>query len=344
MDFRTPSQAPPTRLIELPLLARQARVAHVWVKAECDRQLGNFKALGGIAAALKALARAGGGARRTLVCASDGNHGLAVAAAARMAGSGARIFLPAGASALRVARIAAQGAQVEIVHGTYDDAVNEAAAAASRGEGLLVPDTSDNPNDAAVHDVMDGYAQLSREVLQQMRGLPLPTHVFAQAGVGGLAASLASGLAAHLRAPGRMVVVEPAQAACVAAGLRAGRPVRLAGDLATCAEMLSCGTASAAALAILLRAGAGSVTVDEAALHGAPAALADGGGPATTPSGAAGLAGLLHAAGSEALRAAHGLDGHSSVLLVVTEGVQADLAARGRQAPANAAPSVMNHE
>lgn len=323
MDTTTSNPVTPTRLIELPLLAREAGVASVWIKAECDRPLGNFKSLGGTAAAVKALARAGSEvSRTTLICASDGNHGLAVAAAATAAGARARIFLPAGATQVRVARIAAQGARVETVHGTYDDAVNEAAAAAARGEGILVPDTSDDPDDRVVRDVMDGYAQLAREVLQQMQGHARSTHVFAQAGVGGLAAALAEGLVAHLRDPARLVVVEPERAACVAAGLRAGHPVTVAGGLETCAEMLSCGTASAAALAVLLRCCASSVTVDEAALLSAPVTLANCGGPPTTPSGAAGVAGLLHVARRDALRATHRLGSDSSVLLVVSEGSQ----------------------
>ncbi len=312
----------PTRLIALPLLARAAGVASVWAKAECDRPLGNFKSLGGASAASNALARLGGAASRaTLICASDGNHGLAVAAAAKAAGARARVFLPAGATPVRVARIAAQGARVETVQGTYDDAVNQAAAAAARGEGILVPDTSDDPQDRGVRDVMDGYAQMTRELLQQMEGRALPTHIFAQAGVGGLAAALAEGLMAHLRDPALLVVVEPDRAACVAAGLRAGHPVAVAGDLETCAEMLSCGTASAAALEILLRCRAGSVGVDEAALLCAPATLVDCGGPPTTPSGAAGVAGLLHVASRDALRAMHRLDAESSVLLVISEGI-----------------------
>jgi len=323
----------PTPLLELPRLATLAGVGRVWAKAECERPLGSFKFLGGTLAGLRALARArgldsiatllsdkaGGPPLPTLLCASDGNHGLAVAAAAARAGGTARIYLPAGVSAERVKRITDQGAQVATVHGTYDDAVDEAAAAAARGEGILVPDTSADPADRAVQDVMAGYSQLTTEVALQMPAGAMPTHVFVQAGVGGLAAAMAVGLKARLREPGQWVVVEPAAAACVAAGLRAGRPVQFPGNLATCAEMLSCGTASAAALEILLAHDAKSVVVDEDALLSAPATLVECGGPATTPSGAAGLAGLLHVTGRDGLRTAYRLDRNSSVLLVVTE-------------------------
>jgi diaminopropionate ammonia-lyase len=315
-----PSSGAPTPLIELPRLAALAGVSQVWIKAECDRPLGSFKFLGGTLAGLRALERAGAGSSATLICASDGNHGLAVAAAAARAGARARIYLPDAVSAQRVERIIAQGAQIQTVAGSYDDAVNEAAAAAARGEGILVPDTSADPMDPVVRDVMAGYSQLVAELVQQMPAAAMPTHVFAQAGVGGLAAALAVGLKPQLREPGQLLVVEPATAACVAAGLQAGHPVQFPGTLVTCAEMLSCGVASAAALEILLARGANPMLVDEAALLSAPATLLDCGGPATTPSGAAGLAGLLHVAARDELRSAHALGRDSSVLLIVTEG------------------------
>jgi diaminopropionate ammonia-lyase len=84
--------------------------------------------------------------------------------------------------------------------------------------------------------------------------------------------------------------------------------------------MLSCGVASAPAVKVLLRHSATAITVGETALADAATTLAACGGPATTPSGAAGLAGLLAAPpGSQPAREL-GLDGRSRVLLVATEG------------------------
>src|SRR5262249_27851249 len=90
----------PTPLVDLPRLATRCGVARVVLKDEGLRPIGSFKALGGMYAGLRALARATGlpdfeslvAARRprgslpALMCASDGNHGLAVAAAAELAG------------------------------------------------------------------------------------------------------------------------------------------------------------------------------------------------------------------------------------------------------------------
>lgn len=137
--------------------------------------------------------------------------------------------------------------------------------------------------------------------------------------MGGLAAAMADGLSAVMSPPARVIVVEPKDAACVTAALEAGRPVAVGGTLETAAEMLSCGEASAPALRLLRRFGAEALAVSETTLVAAPACLAAHGGPATTPSGAAGLAGLCRAIRDDSMRVRLGLRPTSRVLLVVTE-------------------------
>ena len=207
------------------------------------------------------------------------------------------------------------------MHGTFAGAVDAAAAAAQRGDGLLIADTSDDPDDAVVRDVMAGYDLLARELREQLHehGDGRIDHAFVQAGVGGLAAAIAQGLHERMSGAGSLVVVEPAAAACVARALSEGRPIRIPGELHTSAEMLSCGLASAPALTVLQRYGARSILVDEAQLQAAALALREAGGPDTTPSGAAGLAGLLAAAEDPAARAASRLRADSRVLLIATE-------------------------
>jgi diaminopropionate ammonia-lyase len=316
-----PALPAPTRLLELPDLAAAAGVASVLIKVEADRPLGNFKMLGGVFAGLRALDMAGPDLP-DLICASDGNHGLAVATAARIAGTGARIYLPRGASAHRAARIEAAGGTVISIDGSYDDAVLSAAAAAAQGLGLLIPDTSENLHDPRVRDVMAGYALMSEEILAQLneRQLGPLSHLFIQAGVGGLAASLAEGLCTRSPQAAQLLVVEPESADCVARALAAGHPVQVPGDLHSVAEMLSCGLASAPALAVLLQQQAQSVVVSEAQLLQAVGVLREIAGLHSTPSGAAGLAGLLRVARDAELRRTHSLHAGSRVLLVVTEG------------------------
>jgi diaminopropionate ammonia-lyase len=122
---------------------------------------------------------------------------------------------------------------------------------------------------------------------------------------------MAEGLGDWLAAPGIIFVVEPAKAPAVAAALAAGRPVRVAGDLETTAEMLSCGEASAPALAVLRRHRVEAVSVAEPVLDETPALLRAGGGPSTTSSGGAGLAGVI------ALRGAGSKLGPDARLLII---------------------------
>ena len=293
--------------------------------------LGSFKSLGGTYAGLRALARMGQTDIRgllargptnlpALICASDGNHGLAVALAARLAGAPSRIFLHESVPAVRADRIIAQGAEIAWVAGTYDDAVDAAAGAAKAGGGILIADTTSDPDDLVVADVMAGYGVLADEVRRQVEaaGHRRPTHVFVQAGVGGLAAAVADGLRDWMAAPAKIVVVEPEKCACVAAALAQDNVVRISGDLHTAAEMLSCGEASAPATAILRRQKAQAVTVSEADLENGPSFLKTAGGPDTTPSGAAGLAGLVRVVRQG--DAAHfGLNADSRVLIIISE-------------------------
>ena len=306
----------PTSLVELPTLARQMDIGRVFAKLENERPLGNFKALGGRVAVSRALAKRPSLPR--LICASDGNHGLSVAAAAAKAGAKATIYLPTSASPIRADRIESVGGEIHWVNGTYDDAVSAAAAAAERGEGLLIPDTSPDPNDPVVEDVMAGYGIITQELRNQ---LPVhPTHLFVQAGVGGLAAAMAHGLRDFMSDPRRLVIVEPESAACVSAALTAGHPILIPGALHTSAEMLSCGLASASAIKILKQHDAHSILVNEDQLQTTPTLLHNAGGPRTTPSGAAGLAGLLHAATDPTHRSNHHLTPTSTALVIITEG------------------------
>jgi diaminopropionate ammonia-lyase len=319
----------PTSLVELQSLARLVGIRRVFAKLECDRPLGNFKSLGGMVAGARAIersmARSPGRLRPPLprlLCASDGNHGLAVAAAARNAGATASIYLSTSVTGVRARRIEAVGGEIVWIQGTYDDAVRAAADAAAGGAGILVSDTSNDPDDVGVHDVMDGYSVITSELRTQLANdmNARPTHLFVQAGVGGLAAAMAEGLHAEMNGPRKVLVVEPEKAACVARALAEGRIAPVAGDLHTSAEMLSCGLASAHALRVLMQFDVQSILLSESELLDAVKVLRKSGAPETTPSGAAGFAGLLHLAADPALRAACQLDSESCALLVITEG------------------------
>src|SRR4029079_16327056 len=77
----------------------------------------------------------------TLVAATDGNHGRAVARMARLLRLHARILVPADIAVARIDAIAGEGAEVEVVRGDYDDAVARSAVLADDTH-LVISDTS----------------------------------------------------------------------------------------------------------------------------------------------------------------------------------------------------------
>jgi len=314
----------PTPLRSLDGLARAAGLGAIFLKDESGRfGLGSFKALGGGYAVAHAVERRGPGI--TVTCATDGNHGRAVAWGAARAGCGCVIFVHEGVSPGRRRAIEAFGAEVRVVPGTYDDAVRRSAEVATAEGWVLVSDTSWEGYEAIPRDVMQGYAVMAEEALDQLADAPPPTHVFLQGGVGGLAAAVAARLDRRF-GPGRprIVVVEPDRAACLLESCRAGRPVAVEGDLATVMAGLACGEPSLLAWRVLDELAHAFLAIPDHAAVAVMRLLAEGvgGDPPLVigESGVAGLAGALAAAGCRALAEPLGLGPQSRVLVIGTEG------------------------
>jgi diaminopropionate ammonia-lyase len=270
----------------------------VLLKDESDRLgLPAFKVLGASWAIERAL-RADP-AVDTLVAASDGNHGRAVAHVARLRGLRARIFLPERSSRARRDAIAGEGAEVVVVDGTYEEAVAAAAEAALVPGALEIADvgTSD-----PARWVIDGYATL----FDELTGQAVFDVLIVPVGVGSLAAA-----AARYAAPRgiRLVGVEPVTAACLTVSLAAGEPTAVVTPGTTMAG-LDCAEISPAAWPTL-RAGIETmVTVTDDETNDAMNDLATA-GLAIGDCGAAPLA---------ALRKLTDLTPETRPLLVATEG------------------------
>jgi diaminopropionate ammonia-lyase len=315
-----------TPLHRLDGAAQQAGVAEVLYKDESLRfGVGSFKAAGAAWAVSQAVEDAGaaGVARPTLACATDGNHGRAVAWAARRFGCEAVVYLPHHALPERERRIRALGARTVHIDGDYDVAVARVQEDAAREGWCLISDTSARPRDEGNLRVLAGYALMVEEVLAVLRGAEPPTHVFLQAGVGTLAAGVIAQLARRLGdAAPRCVLVEPATAACVLRSLAADAPADVDGPLDTAMDCLAAGRVSATAWPILRSWADGAIAIDDAAATNAVHALGEGRHGsivATAPSGAAGLAGLLEAAANENARGGLDLGPRSRILVIGTE-------------------------
>lgn len=283
-------------------LANALGLGALWVKDESSRMgLGSFKALGGaFALAQMILDRSDGAPLReavsracaagmTFITASAGNHGLSVAAGAKVFGAKAVIVLAAAVPEGFADRIRALGADVMRVAGSYEDSVAVAAQTASERGWIHLADGSWDGYIAPPALVMEGYTVLAEECRQSFAAAQRwPTHVFLQAGVGGLAAATAAHIRAFWPVQPKIIVAEPDAAPCLLRSVAAGALTHAGGPVSNMGR-LDCKDASLIAYRLLREAADTFVTVSDADAAKA-ATLAGRAGMASTPSGAAGLA------------------------------------------------------
>ncbi len=299
-----------TPLVSDPALAEQAGIAALHIKDERTRMgLGSFKALG--AAYVIACDAADGTARgRTYVTASAGNHGLSVAAGAAAFGAQAVVYIAKTVPEAFAARLRDIGAEVRREGATYEDSMDAAQRAADTEGFALLSDSSWEGYYDRPHRLMEGYLVLMAEAIRQIP--QPPTHLFLQAGVGGLAGACAALARQAWGAAVQIVVVEPDAAPALYASVQAGKAVTTKGPVSAMGR-LDCKAPSLIALKGLARDADAFVLISEAEGAAGATACAAQGLP-STPSGAAGIAGLI--AGAQGL----GLDAQARVLCILSEG------------------------
>ena len=329
-----------TPLVAAPDLAQRLGIGQLWIKNESSRLgLPAFKVLGASWAASRAVAERLGLAPEasrsldhlksalathpsiTLVAATDGNHGRAVAHMARQLGIGARILVPRDMATARIAAIEGEGATVDVIAGSYDDAVALAASLAS-DDHLVIADTAWPGYEAVPQWVIDGYSTILREIDDQLAdaGTSWPDLTFIQIGVG----ALATAVTRHLRQPGmprslHLVGVEPTTAACLFHSIEAGEPIDVPGPHTSSMAGLNCGIASPLAWPVLAAGVDTFVTIDDDWAYQAMRDLATVGIEAGE-TGAAGLGGLLALLSDHDARAQLDLGPETSALVINTEG------------------------
>jgi diaminopropionate ammonia-lyase len=297
----------PTPLHEVPELARELGVGRVFVKDESSRLgLPAFKMLGASWAVAQLIATRAGlrhptletirqaaSTDLTLVTATDGNHGRAVARMAKLIGASARVFVSAVVLQQTLDAIASEGAEIVRVDDDYDAAVRAASAHAQRQpRAQLVQDTAWEGYTQVPAWIVEGYETLFDEADEQLvaAGLAQPHLVAVPTGVG----SLLQAAIAHYRsragsdAPA-ILSVEPTTAACVLTSLVAGGPTSVETDASVMAG-LNCGSISTAAWPYVRDGLDAAVAVTDADALRAVDDLRSA-GISSGPSGAASLAG-----------------------------------------------------
>jgi threonine dehydratase len=187
--------------------------SHLWIKCENLQVIGAFKVRGAynFLAALDPDARA-----RGVITYSSGNHGQAVAFAARRLGTSALVVMPTTAPTVKVDGTRALGAEVHFA-GTVSLERKAAAEAIQRERGLTMVPPFDHP------EIIAGQGTVGLEIVDQQ---PAVTQVYVPMGGGGLISGVVAAIKA-LRPTVRVVGVEPAGAPKMSTSLAAGHPITL---------------------------------------------------------------------------------------------------------------------
>lgn len=339
-------------LASLPNLASMFGVGGIWVKDEASRlELNSFKVLGGsfalyrfiqtrlqiddskmnyeylISKEVKDLL-----GDITFASATDGNHGRGIAWAAQKLGHKCVIYVHSETSRRRIDAIRSYGATVKIIEGNYDDAVKQIVVDAKKHGWEIISDTSWEGYSQVPTWIMQGYSTMMAEIQEQFscQGIPRPTHVFIQAGVGALAAAVI-GFYHSLcgeKAP-KCIVVEPEDAACLFESARTndGKPHNVGGALDTIMAGLACGEPSELAWNVLKETADAFVKVPDyiaargmrvyaTPLKGDPFIVSGESGAVTLGA----LLSILKENGAEELRDFLQIDDNSQILLINTEG------------------------
>lgn len=334
-----------TPLYPLNDLADELNVSTIWYKDESKRfHLKSFKALGGayaVGCVLQDKAAELTGRKPAMKdiknqaykhllsdivisCATDGNHGRSVAWGCQMFGCQCVIYIHRDVSQARQKAMEAFGAKVIRITGNYDDSVKQADADARLHNRIIVSDTSyqgylDIPKKVAL-----GYTVLLSEIVTQLKD-EIPSHVFIQGGVGGLASAVCAyfwELWGEQRP--RFIVVEPEAANCLQQSAIKGEPTIVSGDLDTLMAGLACGEVSILAWEILKPGVDDFLTVNEDSVPLTMKLLATGfnNDPKIEAgeSAVAGLAALITAQDDQDISEKLNLNENSKILILGTEG------------------------
>lgn len=344
---RLPGYAP-TPLIEAKSVARQLGVGKLWVKDESSRiGLPSFKILGASWATYEALSRLPGTQLRswekiteladqfaplrplTLVAATDGNHGRAVARMAALLGLEALIFVPDDMAQARRSAIVAEGARVVTVQGSYDDAVRlSAEAAGTDTRKLVISDTSWPGYEQTPRDVIAGYSTIFREIDADLerRGEDAPDLVIVQIGVGALAAAVVqhyrSADIEDIKRRPLIVGVEPVGADCLLQSMMRGRISEVPGPHLSIMAGLNCGLPSEVAWPLVSQGTDLFLAIEDERSRQAIHALAreDITAGETGAAGVGGLIELLSGEQTELFRSLLRIGETTKVLAICTEG------------------------
>ncbi len=200
-----------TPLIELKKLSDNLKLKNIFYKDESKRfHLKSFKALGGA----YAVERVKEGKKNiTVSTATAGNHGRSVAWGAQRLGLKCKIFISEYVSDARAEEMRKLGAEIIRVKGNYGKSLEECINQSNKNGWEIVQDVAWENYENVPKLTMAGYSVMIKEISNQTN--QYITHIFLQAGVGGMASGVILGVAQYFKRIPKIVIVEPENADCV---------------------------------------------------------------------------------------------------------------------------------
>ena len=310
----------PTPLLKLNKLNKNLKLKNIFYKDESKRfHLKSFKALGG-AYAVEDISK--GKKNIVISSATAGNHGRSVAWGAQRLGLECRIFVSQYVSETRVKEIEKFGATVTRVKGDYESSLNECIRQTKKNKWHIVQDVSNKNYKYVPQLTMAGYSIMIREISKQTK--QYITHVFLQAGVGGMAAGSVAGIARYFKRIPKIIVVEPKDAACVLKSIEAKKMKKIKIKKESIMGGMSCNEMSLVPWNILNKSANHCITIDDSKVSNTVAMLAKSkfsnkkitGGECATP----GIISLIAACNDKKIKNLLELNEKSNVLVMGCEG------------------------
>ena len=309
-----------TPLLKLEKLNRNLKLNNIFYKDESKRfHLKSFKALGG-AYAVEKITK--GKKNLVISSATAGNHGRSVAWGAQRLGLQCKIFVSQYVSESRVKEIEKFGADVIRVRGNYENSLNECKKLSKKNNWIIVQDVSTKNYSHVPLLTMAGYSIMIKEISKQTTHYI--THIFLQAGVGGMAAGVVAGVAKYFKRIPKIIIVEPDGADCVLQSIKSKRLKKIKIKKESIMGGMSCNEMSLIPWHVLKKASDCCVTVNDSKVPKTVAMLKDKklgkksiiGGECATP----GIISLISLCNNPKTKKLINLNEKSNVLVIGCEG------------------------
>jgi len=309
-----------TPLLKLEKLNKNLKLNNIFYKDESKRfHLKSFKALGGAYAVEKISKR-----KKNIIISSAtaGNHGRSVAWGAQRLGLQCKIFVSQYVSEARVKEIEKFGADVIRVKGNYENSLNECKKLSKTNNWNIVQDVSTKNYSYVPLLTMAGYSIMIKEISKQTTHYI--THIFLQAGVGGMAAGVVAGVAKYFKRIPKIIIVEPDGADCVLQSIKSKRLKKIKIKKESIMGGMSCNEMSLIPWHVLKKASDCCVTVSDSKVPKTIAMLKDKklskrpiiGGECATP----GIISLISLCNNPKTKKLINLNEKSNVLVIGCEG------------------------